>query len=167
MEKTNQKGLSKEGRLKIYQQRGKQCKKKKKKNRTFPNHGRKSYQLVWGDDKKIYKLMQKKPNDFWLIYGNTKTLRKRRMNKKYDKRIRRALRRPKSRNTHRFTQNDTKNINLVNARPWWNTWFLVQETHLYSMDDQRKDYIDPKGPKQRNRPKQLTHIPAYRWCRKY
>ena len=26
------------------------------------------------------------------------------------------------------------------------------------MDDQRKDYIDPKGPKQRNRPKQLhTH----------
>ena len=23
------------------------------------------------------------------------------------------------------------------------------------MDDQRKDYIDPKGPKQKNRPKQL------------
>ena len=27
------------------------------------------------------------------------------------------------------------------------------------MDDQRKDHIDTKGPKQRNRPKQLqTHI---------
>ena len=53
---------------------------------------------------------------------------------------------------------------------------LVQEIHFHSrqtstrneqmptkstrtqMDDQRKDHIDPKGPKQRNRPKQLqTH----------
>ena len=69
-----------------------------------------------------------------------------------------------------------KNIKLKNARPWWNTWILVQEIYLHSrqtiirkgqmltrstrtgMDDQRKDQIDPKGPKRRNRPKQLqTH----------
>ena len=55
----------------------------------------------------------------------------------------------------------------------WNTRFLVQEIHLHSrqtstrneqmptrhastwMDDQRKDYINPKGPKQRNCSKQL------------
>ena len=66
---------------------------------------------------------------------------------------------------HRFTQDNTeKNIELENASPWWNTWFLVQEIYLHSqqtrrastwMDDQRKDYIDPKGPKQRNCSKQL------------
>ena len=32
------------------------------------------------------------------------------MNKQYDKRIRRTWRRSKSKNTHRFTQNNTKNI---------------------------------------------------------
>ena len=60
---------------------------------------------------------------------------------------------------------------MENGRPWWNTWFVVQEIYLYSrqsgtknalmptrMDDQQKDRIDPKGPKQRNRPKNLqTH----------
>ena len=39
------------------------------------------------------------------------------MDKQYDKRIRRARRRPESGNTHRFTQNNTKNIKLENARP--------------------------------------------------
>ena len=66
-----------------------------------------------------------------------------------------------------------KNIKLQNARPWWNTWFLVQEIHLHSrqtstrneqmltrsthtwLDDQRKEHIDPKEPKQRNCSKQL------------
>ena len=56
-----------------------------------------------------------------------------------------------------------KNIKLENARPWWNTWILVQEIHLHSrqtstrneqmpirsiytqMDDQRKDHIYPEG----------------------
>ena len=52
---------------------------------------------------------------------------KNRMDKQHVKRIRRARRRPTSGNTHRFTQNDTKNIKLENARPWWNTWFLIQE----------------------------------------
>ena len=53
------------------------------------------------------------------------------MDEQYDKRIRRAQRRPESENTHRFTQKDTKNIKLENARPWWNTWFLVQEIHFH------------------------------------
>ena len=83
-------------------------------------------------------------------------------------------RRSQKGNTHRLTQNDTKkNIKMENARPWWNTWLLVQETHLHSrqtstrneqmptrhtstwLDDQRKDYINPKGPQQRNCSKQL------------
>ena len=56
-----------------------------------------------------------------------------------------------------------KNIKLENARPYCNTWFLVQEIHLHSpqtstrneqmltrststwLDDQRKDHIDPKA----------------------
>ena len=55
-------------------------------------------------------------------------------------------------------------IKLESARPWWNTWLLVQEIHFHSrktstrneqmltrhahtgMDDQRKDYINPNGP---------------------
>ena len=101
------------------------------------------------------------------------------MDRQHDKRIRRTQRRPERRYTHRFTQNKTKkkkDIKLKNARPWWNTWILVQEIHLHSrqtstrkenmltgststrMDDQRKDRIDPEGPPQRNRSKQLqTH----------
>ena len=96
------------------------------------------------------------------------------MDKQYYKRTRRTWRKSQSGNTHRLTQNNTKkNIKQKNARPWWNTWFLVQEIHSHSrqtntrneqiptkhtstwLDDQRKDYIDPKGPKQRNCSKQL------------
>ena len=99
------------------------------------------------------------------------------MNKQYYKKTRRTWRRPQNWNTYRLTQNNTKkNIKLESARPWWNTWLLVQEIHLHSrqtssrneqmltrrtstwMVDQRKDYINPKGPKQRNCSKQLqTH----------
>ena len=96
------------------------------------------------------------------------------MDKQYYKRTRGSWRRPQNGNTNRLTQNNTKkNIKLESARPWWNTWLLVQEIHLHSrqtstrteqmftrrastwMDDQRKDYINPKGPKQRNCSKQL------------
>ena len=35
------------------------------------------------------------------------------MDKQYDKRIRRAQRRPESRNTHQFTQNDTKKLKKI------------------------------------------------------
>ena len=90
------------------------------------------------------------------------------MDKQYYKRTRRAWRRPQNGNTRRLTQNNTKkNIKLESAMPWWNTWLLVQEIHFHSwktstrneqmltrlastwMDDQRKDYINPKGPQQK------------------
>ena len=69
-----------------------------------------------------------------------------------------------------YDDNDYTTGTSKNARPWWNTWFLVQKIHPHSrqtstrneqmppkcthtrMDDQRKDHIDPKGPKQKNRP---------------
>ena len=42
------------------------------------------------------------------------------MDKQYDKRLRRARRRPKSGNTHQFTQNDTKeNIKLDGIDGFW------------------------------------------------
>ena len=96
------------------------------------------------------------------------------MDKRYDKRARRTRGRPQSGNTHLTTQKNTKkDIKLENARTWWNTWIQVQEIHLHSqqtstrneqmptrftsswLDDQRKDHINPKGPKQRNCSKQL------------
>ena len=99
------------------------------------------------------------------------------MDKQYYKRTRGTRRWPQNGNTHRLTQNNTKkNIKLENARPLWNTWLLVQEIHLHSqqistrneqmptrrastwIDEQRKDYINLKGTKQRNCSKQLqTH----------
>ena len=103
------------------------------------------------------------------------------MDKQYYKRPRGTWRRHQNGNTHRLTQNDTKkNIKLENARPWWNTWLLVQDIHLHSrqtttrneeipirrvstwMEDQRKDYINPKGPKQRNcsKPLQTNNLPT-------
>ena len=96
------------------------------------------------------------------------------MDKQYYRRPRGTWRRSQNGNTRRLALNSTKkNIKLESARPWWNTWLLI---HLHSrqsstsneqmltrctstwMDDQRKDYINPKGPKQRNCSKQLqTH----------
>ena len=95
------------------------------------------------------------------------------MDKQYYKRTRGTWRRLKNKNIHRLTQNGTKkNIKLESARPWWNIWLLVQEIHIHSrqtstrneqmptrrastwMDDQRKDYINPKGRKQGNCSKQ-------------
>ena len=92
----------------------------------------------------------------------------------YYTRTRGTWRRPQNGNTHRLTQNNTKkNIKLENARPWWNTWILVQEIHLHSrqtstrneqmptrntntwLDDQRKDYINPNESEQKNCSKQL------------
>ena len=112
-----------------------------------------------GDDTKTYKQPDSRETEqFW---------QPRKHNKKYDKRIRRAQRWPESGNAHQFTQNDTKNMKLENARPWWNTWFLVQEIQVPSrrtstrnelmptkstrtrMDDQKKKHIDPEGPAKR------------------
>ena len=99
------------------------------------------------------------------------------MGKKYNKRSRITWRRPQNGNTYRSTQNDTKNnTKLENARPRWNTWFLVQEIHHYSLqtstrneqmltrstgtrlDAQTKDDIDPKGTKQRTTPNNYRPI---------
>ena len=100
------------------------------------------------------------------------------MDKQYDKRIKRTRRRPESGNTHRFTQNDTKKIfnwktpGHDGIHSFWFKKFtsihdrLARQTSTRNeqmptrstcarMDDQRKDHIDPKRPKQRNRPKQL------------
>ena len=72
-----------------------------------------------------------------------------------------------------------KIIKLENARPWLNTWFLIQEIHLHSrqtstrnelmptrstcyrMDDKKKDHIDPERHPLGNRLKQLriTSLP--------
>ena len=49
--------------------------------------------------------MQKKPNDFGLKYGNQKHNEK----AGWINNIRRTQRRSENGNTHRFTQNDTKN----------------------------------------------------------
>ena len=83
--------------------------------------------------------------------------------KQHVKRLR-TRRRTESGNIHRFTQNNAKNIKSENTRPWWNTWILVQEIHLYSrqtssqneqmptrntctwMDDQRKYHFFQKDP---------------------
>ena len=118
--------------------------------------------------------MQEKPNNFWLKYGNQENMTKK---AKWISNMAKDLetrRRSERGNTHRFPQNITKrNIKLENARPWWNTWILVQELNFHlrhtstwnvqmlkrsthtRMDDQRKDHIDPRNPTQRNRPKQL------------
>ena len=122
--------------------------------------------------------MQVKPNDFGRKYDNQENIIKKQNHKQYNKRIRRAQRRPESGNTHRFTQKKKKkeDIKLENARPWWNIWILVQEIRLHSRqtstrnehmptrstctrtDDSRKDHIDPEGPTQGDNPKELqTH----------
>ena len=90
------------------------------------------------------------------------------MNKQYDKRIRSAWRRPGSVNIHRFTQNDTKNINLENGIHgfWFKKFPHSRQTSTRNeqmptrstrtrMGDQRKDHIDPEGPPKESRPKQL------------
>ena len=98
------------------------------------------------------------------------------MDRQYDKRTRRTRRRAETEIHIDSLKMALKNIKLESARPWGNTWFLVQEIYLHSwqtntrneqmptkstrtrINDQRKDHIDPEGPKQRNRPKQLqTH----------
>ena len=109
-EEINQKVHVKEGKLKRYRQRLKQY----RQNRTFQNNERKFYQQLGGDDTKKYQqpdgCKKKNPNDFGLKYGNQKRQQKGRMDKQYGKRIRKTQRSPENGNTHRFTQNDTKNI---------------------------------------------------------
>ena len=96
------------------------------------------------------------------------------MDKQHYERTRRTWRRPQNGNTHRLTQNNTeKNIKLENARhDGIHGFWFKKSTPIHGrlstrneqmptrrastlMDDQRKDYINPKGSKQRNCSKQL------------
>ena len=61
--------MAKEGKLRRYRQRIKQY----RQNRTVQTNERKFYQQLVGDHTKITNnVMQKKPNDFGLKYGNKK-----------------------------------------------------------------------------------------------
>ena len=162
LEEINQKILANEGRLKRYRQRVKQY----RQNRTFEDNERKFYQQLGGSDTKTYQQPDAKETErFWAKIWQPKKQRKCWMDKVHYKKARRTWKRPQNGNTRRLTQNNTKkNIKLESARPWWNTWLLVQEIHLHSrktstrneqmltrrvstwMDDHQQDYINPKGP---------------------
>ena len=164
LEEINQKVLAEEGRLKRYRQRVKQY----RQNRTIQNNERKFYQQFGEHDTKTYQQPDPRETErFWTKIWQPKKHNENAewINERYDKRTRRTRGRPKNENRHRITQKDTKKyIKLENARTWWNTWILVQETHLHSrqtrtrneqlptrctsirLDDQRKNHIDPKGP---------------------
>ena len=121
--------------------------------------------------------MQKKPKDFGLKYGNRIHNEKTEWINNMTRELEGLEVGPKAEIHINLLKNYTKkDIKLENTRPWWNTWFLVQEIHLHSrqtstrneqmptrstctqMDDQRKDHTDQKAPKQKNCPKQLqTH----------
>ena len=63
LEEINQKVLAKEGRLKRYRQRVKQC----RQNRTFQNTARKFYQQLGGSDTKTYQQPDIKETErFWI-----------------------------------------------------------------------------------------------------
>ena len=99
------------------------------------------------------------------------------MDIQYDKRTRTAQRRLENGNTHRFTQNSTKKISnrKTPSHDGIHSFWFKKFTSIHNrlalemnkclkksictrMDDQRKDRINPKGPKQSNCPKQLqTH----------
>ena len=72
--------------------------------------------------------MQKKPNDFGLTYGNQNQNEKAEwindMTREWE-----GLEEGPKVEVHK------KIIKLENARPWWNTWFLIQEIHLHPMTD--------------------------------
>ena len=163
LEEIHQKVLAKEGRLKRYRQRVKQY----RQNRTFQNNERKFYQQLGESDTKTYQQPDAKETErFWAKIWEPE---KHNENAEWINNITRELdgleEGPKMEIPHRLTQNNTKkNIKLESARPWWNTWLLVQEIYLHSrktstrdeqmltrrartwMDDQRKEYINSKGP---------------------
>ena len=72
------------------------------------------------------------------------------MDKQYDQRIRRTRRKPGSRNTHRFTQNDTKKYHIGRRKAMIETWFLVKEIHLHSRQTStRNEQMPTKGTRTR------------------
>ena len=171
LEEINQKVMAKDGRLKRYRQRVKQY----KQNRTFQNNERKFYQQLGGHDTKTYQQLDaKETKRFW-----TKICQPRKHNEKAEwiNNMTRELgleEGPKGEIHIKLLKKDTrKDIKLENARPWGNSWILVQEIPLHLrqistrneqmptrctstwLDDQRKGHINPKRPKQRHCSKQL------------
>ena len=83
-------------------------------------------------------------------------------------------------NTHRFTQNNTKNYQIGKCQPMMEyihscsrnvppfttdehkEWTDAYKEHTYSNEwpKERPDHIDPEGPSQVNRPKQLHNLPT-------
>ena len=73
LEEINQKVLAKEGRLKTYRQRVKQC----KQNRIFQNNEREFYQQLGGDDTKIYQQPDARETErFWTKIWQSKCITK-------------------------------------------------------------------------------------------
>ena len=152
LEEINQKVLAKERGLKRYRKRVKQY----KQNRTFQNNERKFYQQLGGSDTKTYQQLDIKETErFWTKIWQPK---KHYENAEWINNITREL---------EGLEEDPEmeiHVKMESARPLWNTWLLVQEIHLHSrqtsprneqmltrrastwLDDQRKDYINPKGP---------------------
>ena len=118
--------------------------------------------------------MPKKPNDFELKYGNQKHKEKTEWINYMTRELEGQEERPRAEiHINLLKTGQKKNITLEDARPWWNTWFLVREISLHSrqtntrneqilsgststwLDNQKKDRNELKGPKQRNCSKQL------------
>ena len=160
----------KEGRLKRYRQRIKQ----RRENRTLPNNEIKFYHQL-GEYTKTYQQLDTKETEQFLA----KIWQPKKHNENIEciKNMTRELEvidvGLKAETHTDLLKTTLKDVKLENARTWWNTWILVQEIHFHSrqtstrneqiprrstrtgMVKQRKDHVDPKGPKQKNHPKQL------------
>ena len=174
LEEIYQKVLAKERRLKRYRQKVKQY----RQNRTFQNNERKFYQQLEGYDNKTYQQPDAKENQrFW-----TKIWQPKKHNEKAEwiNHITRELEELEEGPVAEIHYDLLKTTLKMESN--WKTsshdgihgfWFkkftsihdrqalemnkCLQRAHV-PKDDQRKDYIDTKGPKQRIRPKQLqTH----------
>ena len=72
--------------------------------------------------------MQEKPNNFGLKYGNQKKNIRKRLNMTWELELEEG---PKAEIHIDLLKMTLKNIKMENVRPWWNTWFLVQETSIH------------------------------------
>ena len=180
LEEINQKVLAKEGRLKRYRQRVKQY----RQNRTFKNNERKFYQQLERDDNKTYQQLDARETQwFWTKIWQPKIHNER---AEWINNITRELEGLEKAWKQKYTlicskwhlkkyQTGKRQAMMEyvvsgsrNSPPWQtstrNEYMLTKSTCTW-MDNQRKDHIDTKGPKQRNRPKQLqTHnVPTNDW----
>ena len=115
LEEINQKVLAKEGRLNKYRQRVNNTDKTGLSKTAKENSTNKWDEM---SRKHINNQMQGKLKDLGRKYGNQKHNERTKWKNNMKKIIRRARRKPKSGNTHRFTQKGTKtNTKLENSWP--------------------------------------------------